>query len=42
MQEVEWGGMDWIVLAQDRNRLQALVNKVNNLRIPQNREEFLH
>jgi hypothetical protein len=32
--EVEWGGVDWIDLAQDRNRLRALVNLVLNLRVP--------
>jgi hypothetical protein len=29
-----WDGMDWIVLAQDRNQWRALVNKVMNLRVP--------
>jgi hypothetical protein len=32
--EVEWGDMDWIDLAQDRNRWRALVNSVLNLRVP--------
>jgi hypothetical protein len=28
-----WGGMDWIDLAQDRDRWRALVNTVTNLRL---------
>jgi hypothetical protein len=32
--EVGWGDVDWIGLAQDRNRWKALVNSVLNLRAP--------
>ena len=34
LQEVGWGDTDWIYLAYDRNRWQALVNAVINLRGP--------
>jgi hypothetical protein len=32
--EVGLGDVDWIDLAQDRNRWRALVNSVLNLRVP--------
>jgi hypothetical protein len=32
--EVGWGDVDWIGLAQDRNRWRAVVNSVLNLRVP--------
>jgi hypothetical protein len=34
--EVGCGDVDWIGLAQDRNRWRALVNSVLNLRVPEN------
>jgi hypothetical protein len=34
LQDVGCGVMDWIDLAQDRDRLGALVNAVMNLRVP--------
>jgi hypothetical protein len=40
-QEVRLEGMDWIDLAQDRNRWLAVVNAVINLQVPQHAGNFL-
>jgi hypothetical protein len=32
--EIGWSGVDWIDLAQDRDKWRALVNAVMNLRVP--------
>jgi hypothetical protein len=34
LQNMGCGVMDWIVVAQDRDRWRALVNAVMNLRVP--------
>jgi hypothetical protein len=33
LQDVGWGSMDWIDLAQDGDRWRALMNSVMNLRV---------
>jgi hypothetical protein len=33
LREIGWGSVDWIQLAQDRDRWWALVNTVMNLRV---------
>jgi hypothetical protein len=34
LREIGWGGLDWINLAQDRDKWRALVNTVMNLQVP--------
>jgi hypothetical protein len=41
LQEIEWGGMDWIDLTQDRDQWKPLRNTVMNLRFPLKCREVL-
>jgi len=41
LQEVGFGGMDWIDLAEARDRWRALVNAVMNLQVPLNAGNYL-
>jgi hypothetical protein len=41
LQEMRLGGMDWIDLAQDREKWRADLNVVMNLRVPYNVGKFL-
>jgi hypothetical protein len=34
LREIEWGSVDWIDLALDREQWRALLNTVINLRVP--------
>jgi hypothetical protein len=34
LSETGWGSVDWIQLAQDRDRWRAVVSTVMNLRVP--------
>jgi hypothetical protein len=34
LREIRWNGMDWIDLAQGRDKRTALVNTVMNLQVP--------
>jgi hypothetical protein len=40
-QEVGWGRMDWIALAEDRDKWRALVNAVMNLQVVKSAGNFL-
>jgi hypothetical protein len=41
LQQVGCGSMDWIKLAQDRDRQRVLMNAVMELRVPKNAGKFL-
>jgi hypothetical protein len=32
--EIDWEGVDWVNVAQDRDQWRALVNTIVNLRFP--------
>jgi hypothetical protein len=34
LEETGWGGMDWVSLAQDRDKWRAVVNVIMNLQVP--------
>jgi hypothetical protein len=41
LREIEWDGVDWIDLAQDRDKWRALVNTVISFRVPLDSRKFL-
>jgi hypothetical protein len=41
LREIRWEGLDWIDLAQDRDKWCAVVNTVMNLGVPKKCGEFL-
>jgi hypothetical protein len=41
LREMGCGGMDWIDLAQDRDKWRALMITIMNFRVPQNVRKFL-
>jgi hypothetical protein len=41
LQEIRWGGRDWIDLAHNRDQWRALLNTEMNLGVPQNVWKFL-
>jgi hypothetical protein len=34
LREIEWEGVEWICLAQDRDKWRILVNTIMNLQVP--------
>jgi hypothetical protein len=41
LQEVGWGDMDWIDLAQETDRWRVFANEVMNLRVSKDARNFL-
>ena len=41
LHDVECGGIDWIEMAQDRDKWRPLLNVVTNVRLPLNARNFL-
>jgi len=41
LQDVGWGKMDWIALAQDKHMRRALVNAVMNIHVLKNSGNFM-
>jgi hypothetical protein len=41
LREIEWDGMEWIDLAQDRDQWRPLVNTIINILVPQNSGKLL-
>jgi hypothetical protein len=33
-ENIKWGGIDWIDVAQDKEQWRALLNRVMNIRVP--------
>jgi hypothetical protein len=42
LKEIGYEGVGWIHLAQDREQWQSVVNRVMNLQVTQNAENFLN
>jgi hypothetical protein len=40
LREIEWDGIDWINVAQDRDHWRVLVRMVMNLHVPENAGKF--
>jgi hypothetical protein len=41
LKHMEWKGVDWMELSQDKVQWRALVNAVMKLRVPQKAGDFL-